>query len=133
MALGAIAFLALTTTEAPVVALTLLFGGWIAMPSLLAMALDQPRWRYLLIVPATMVGSGLLIVIAGLSGSTRALMGWWLIAAGVLFGAGLGGWFWYRWMPVPLGLSDPFSRGRWALIGVHVGLILAGMALVLAG
>lgn len=27
-------------------------------------------------------------------------------------------------------LNDPFSRGRWGLIGVHVALILAGLAMI---
>jgi hypothetical protein len=53
------------------------------------------------------------------------------MTAGVLFGGMLGVWFWFRWLPVPRGLHEPFSRARWGLIGVHVSLIVAGIGLVL--
>ena len=45
-------------------------------------------------------------------------------------GAVQGTWFWFRCIPVPIALSDPFSRGRWVLIVVHVFLIVAGVTLV---
>lgn len=52
-----------------------------------------------------------------------------MMTAGVLMGGVLGLWFWYRPAPVPLRLDDPFSRGRWLLIGAHVALIVVGMML----
>jgi hypothetical protein len=52
-----------------------------------------------------------------------------LVTAGVLLGGVLGLWFWYRLLPVPAALDDPFSRGRWTLIAVHVSLIVVGLVL----
>jgi hypothetical protein len=51
------------------------------------------------------------------------------MTAGVLFGGVLGIWFWMRLLPVPPALDDPFSRGRWAMIAIHIALIVAGLAL----
>ena len=59
-----------------------------------------------------------------------ARAGWVLITTGVFLGGILGAWFWFRWLPVPAALADPFSRGRWALIAIHVCLIVFGLALV---
>lgn len=129
--LGLIAILALMETETEWWALLLLFGGWGLMPSLLYAIRNQPRWRYLLTVPAILVTSGLAVVTSGFTGSAIAHLGWGLITAGVVIGGGLGAWFWYRWMPVPEQLNDPFSSGRWLLVSVHVGLIVTGLALVL--
>jgi hypothetical protein len=42
----------------------------------------------------------------------------------------LGAWFWFRWLPVPRSLHNPFAPGRWVLIGVHVGMIIVGIGLV---
>jgi hypothetical protein len=131
VALGLIAILALTKTEAGWAALLLLFAGWALMPALLYQGRSQPRLRYLLTLPAVLVTSGLLMVTIGFTGPANALLGWWLITAGVGVGGGLGAWFWYRWMPVPDRLDDPFSPGRWLLISIHVGLIVTGLVLVL--
>ena len=54
--------------------------------------------------------------------------GW--ITAGVLLGGLLGIWFWFRWVPVPAWLDDPFSRGRWLFICAHVSLIVSGLIVV---
>jgi len=132
VALGLITMLALATTDAGLVELALLLGGWGLMPALLYVGLAQPRWRYLLFVPALMVTTGLLMVDFGFEGPAVALIGWWLITAGVMVGGSLGAWFWYRWLPVPAKLDDPFSRGRWTLISVHVGLVVVGTVLVLS-
>jgi hypothetical protein len=51
----------------------------------------------------------------------------------VLFGGGLGSWFWYRWMPVPEQLDDPFAPRRIALIVTHIALVVVGMALIIFG
>ena len=39
-------------------------------------------------------------------------------------------WFWFRWLPVPTGLDDPFAPSRWLLIAIHVGLVAAALLLV---
>jgi hypothetical protein len=56
-----------------------------------------------------------------------AALGWVLIAVGLLLGGLLGGWFWFRWAPVPRVLDEPFAPARWWLIAVHVGFICAGL------
>lgn len=131
--LGLITLLAGVTTDAPPVAVGMLAAGWVLMPTLLYAGLDRPRLRYLLAVPATLVAAGLISVLAHLEGGPVAQMGWWLITAGALYGGGLGIWFWYRWMPVPEALDDPFSPGRIVLISIHVALIVVGVAMVIGG
>jgi hypothetical protein len=80
------------------------------------------------------VSVGLLaIVLSWLPDEPVAAAGWLLLTAGVLLGGVLGLWLWYRLAPVPQALDAPFASGRWALIAVHAGLILAGFALVAAG
>jgi hypothetical protein len=54
-----------------------------------------------------------------------------MITAGILLGGTLGMWFWYRMMPVPYELSDPYGTPRIALVGLHIGLVLAGVAIVI--
>jgi hypothetical protein len=130
--LGSITLLAALSTDARPVTIGLLATGWLLMPTLLHAGLDRPRLRYLLMMPATLVSVGLIVVASGAEPGTMAGTGWWLVTAGVLLGGGLGGWFWYRWMPVPSQLDDPFSPGRIALIAIHVALILIGIGLVLA-
>jgi hypothetical protein len=131
VALGAIWGLAVTTLEAPPTVTLALAGGWLLMPTILAASLRVPLLRYGLVVPASLVSIALLgISIAWLPAGTAAAIGWLLITAGVLFGGMLGLWFWFRFLPVPRALHDPFSRGRLALIKAHVALIVGGMALV---
>jgi hypothetical protein len=55
-----------------------------------------------------------------------------LVTGGVLLGGLLGGRFWYRLLPVPRALDDPFSPARWTLVALHVTAILLGLALVTA-
>ncbi|MCJ7709607.1 MAG: hypothetical protein MUQ32_02145, partial [Chloroflexi bacterium] len=55
--------------------------------------------------------------------------GWLLMTIGVGLGGVLGLWLWFRLMPVPAALDDPLAPGRWALIGVHVALVVIGLAL----
>ena len=105
--------------------------GWLLMPSILGLSLRWPRLRYALIVPSTLVTVALLaICMTALPDNKVIGTGWVLITGGVLLGALLGAWFWFRWMPVPARLSDPFSQGRSALIVVHVGLIAVGVGLI---
>ena len=111
---------------------TMLLVGWVAMPTLLALSLHRPALRYLLVIPATLVGMALAIVcVTALPSETVPRVGWVLITAGVWLGAALGMWLWYRWMPVPGRLDAPFSPARWGLIALHAGLITVGLVLVL--
>lgn len=130
--LGSITLVAALSTDATPITIGLLTAGWLLMPTLLYAGLDRPRLRYSLMLPATLVSVGLIAVATGAESGSMAATGWWLVTSGVLFGGGLGSWFWYRWMPVPDGLDDPFSPGRITLIGIHVALIVIGLALVIA-
>jgi hypothetical protein len=116
--------------DAPIWSVALLVGGWVLMPTVLAVSLRRPGVRYALVLPATLVALGLLGVVTATEGV--ALLGWALITAGILFGGTLGIWFWYRWAPVPHELGDPFGVPRITLVAIHVGLVLGGVALVIA-
>jgi len=131
LALGLIWLLAAATLDAHPAIGTGLIAGWLLMPSILTLSLRWPRFRYVLVLPSSLVGAALLAVSAtALPESRTASIGWLMITGGVLIGGALGGWLWYRWMPVPPRLDDPFSTGRWILACVHAGIILAGLALV---
>lgn len=133
-ALGAIWAAAVTTLDAPLWVESLLAAGWALMPVLLALSLREPRVRYFVALPATLVTVALgATIVLGVAPTTLATAGWVLITAGILFGGLLGMWFWYRMIPVPAGLSDPYATGRWMLIGIHTGLILVGLLLAIAG
>ncbi len=111
-----------------------LAAGWVLMPSMLVLSLRWPAIRYGLALPSTLGGLALLaFCLSSPAVSLAARIGWWQIFAGVVMGGVLGGWFWFRWLPVPAQLNDPFSIGRWALIAVHAGLIVAGVVLVAVG
>ena len=130
VALGVIFGLAVATLDAPPALDLALLLGWMTMPALLFASLRDPRWRYALVVPSTLVGVPLLAICAfWLPAGTVAAVGWMLITTGILLGALLGLWFWYRLLPVPQPLDDPFSPGRWMLISVHIGLIVVGLTL----
>ena len=134
VALGVIWVLATATDGVAGWILILLFAGWLAMPSLLAVSLIRPRTRYLLVVPAGLVTVGLTgICLTALPSSGAGRIGWPLLTTGILLGASLGGWFWYRWVPVPSVFAAPFSPGRWLLVTLHAGLVIAGAALVAVG
>ncbi len=133
VALGLVCLLAFTRTNTEGIWLVLLVGGWISMPILLTGSLKRPVLRYLLTAPAAMVSAGLLGVALGFEGSAVAHLGWWIMTAGGSAGGTLGAWFWYRWVPVPRSLDRPFSTGRWTLITIHAGLVVAGGGLVLFG
>jgi hypothetical protein len=106
-------------------------AGWVLMPGLLLLSLKRPLARYALVAPATLVSGGLIAISAANPGSGPIEeTGWLLMSAGVLLGGLLGAWFWFRLLPVPRQLEDPFAFGRWALIAVHVGFIVAGISLV---
>jgi hypothetical protein len=130
VALGLIWLLGVTTLDAPPLLGVALAAGWVLMPTTLFASLARPLLRYALIAPASLVGAGLLAISAWwLPADPVVAAGWLLITAGVLLGGMLGTWFWLRLLPVPHSLDDPFSWGRWALIGIHVALIVGGLAL----
>ncbi len=134
VALGVIWWLAVTTLEvSPIVGVALLLG-WASMPAILVTSLRRPRLRYALVIPSSLVGMSLIVIsMAFLPTNAAAAAGWLLLTAGILLGGVLGIWFWYRVLPVPRSLHDPFSPGRLALIGVHVALIVVGAALASVG
>lgn len=131
IALGVIFGLATVTSVAPPVIRLALAFGWFLMPTILYASLWRPALRYRLVLPASLVSLALLaIAMWSLPTGTVAATGWAVLAAGVLVGGGSGLWFWYRLLPVPAALDDPFSLGRWTLIGLHIGLVVAGAVLV---
>ena len=128
VALGLIWGLAVATAEAPAWVSVALFGGWLSMPTALLASLRDTRLRYGLVVPSVLVSLGLLAIVVGVSSGGLAALGWLLILAGVLLGGLMGLWFWFRVVPVPVALDAPDSAGRWAIIALHVGLIVVGIA-----
>lgn len=133
VALGVVTYLAATTTAAPLGTLAMLAAGWLMMPIILASSLRRPKLRYGLVAPASLVGGGLIWLCLGwLPGDPTTAAGWVLVTAGVLLGGTLGSWFWYRLAPVPAVMELPFSAARLALIAVHTGLVVLGVALILS-
>ena len=131
---GVIWWLAATRTGAASPLLVALLVGWWLMPAVLLGSIPVPALRPLVIAPATLITLPVLaIVMWWLPGQAMADLGWMLIAAGLLLGGMLGGWLWFRWLPVPVALDPPFAPARWALIGVHVGLICLGLILAATG
>lgn len=131
VALGIIWWLATATPGIPAAVGLPFLAGWLLMPLTLVASLARPRLRYGLVVPTSLVSIGLLAVVVGWPPAEGvALAGWVLMLLGVALGGGLGLWFWYRLLPVPAGLDDPFSPARWALVGLHIALTVAGMVLV---
>lgn len=130
VALGVITALAALTLDVPLPLTSALAAGWLLMPAILFASLDHPLLRYGLALPASLVGVPLLaILVAWLPGAPLPAIGWALMTSGVAMGGLLGIWFWYRLLPVPRSLDDPYAAGRLALIGIHIGLIVVGMAL----
>ena len=135
VALGVIWFLALSTTEPHSVAIDgALLAGWVLMPTVLWASIRRPEIRTLVFLPSALVSVGLVaLCMTALPSDDVVGGGWLLITGGILFGGFLGGWFWFRWFPVPASLDAPFSFPRWVLIGAHVAMIVAGMTLVALG
>lgn len=135
VALGIIWFLAIRATEPHNAAIDwALLAGWVLMPTVLFASIRSPEIRPLVFLPSALVTVGLIaLCLLALPGDGAVRAGWLLITGGILFGGLLGGWFWFRWFPVPASLDAPFSSGRWALIGAHVAMIVAGIALVALG
>lgn len=83
-------------------------------------------------MPSVLVSLSLLAICLTASIPDLAMrIGWLLLTVGIWFGGLLGVWFWFRWLPVPYVLNEPFSTARWMLILVHVALIVAGIGMVL--
>ena len=133
VALGLMSLLWRSSTEAPRVLDALLVAGWVTMPLLLAASLHRPRLRIALTAPALLVAAPVTAAALGAPGvDTPAQVGWGVVAVGLWLGMALGGWLWYRLLPVPAPLDNPFSRARWVLIAGHVSAIVCGLAIVLA-
>jgi hypothetical protein len=131
VALGGIWALAVATLSVPPAVHASLAAGWVLMPATLVASLARPRLRLALVLPASLVGVPLVAIVAfWLPGAPVAAAGWVLMTLGVAMGGALGAWFWFRMLPVPAAFDDPYSAGRLALIAIHVGLIVAGIALV---
>jgi uncharacterized membrane protein len=130
VALGLIWALSVASLSAPAAVTWALAAGWVLMPITLFASLARPRLRYALMVPASLVSIGMLAILLWWPPDDRlALVGWWLMTAGILLGGAMGLWFWYRLLPVPASLDDPCSPDRWRLIGLHVALIMVGWLL----
>lgn len=129
VALGLVWWLATATLDTPAVIDVALLAGWMLMPTVLLASLRDTRLRYGLVAPSALVSLGLLAIVLGWSPGGVAGLGWLLILLGVLLGGTMGLWFWYRVVPVPHVLDAPDATGRWALIALHVALILVGLAL----
>jgi hypothetical protein len=131
--LGSITLLAHLTLDVPLALEASLAAGWILMPTLLLLSRARPLLRYALALPSTLVGLPLLAVcILVRPADAVAAAGWCALAAGILLGGVLGLWFWYRVLPVPAALDDPFAPGRWALVALHVGLVVGGLLTIAA-
>ena len=131
---GLIWWVAATRLAIPQVLLIALLAGWWLMPAVLFVSIPLPSIRPLLIVPATLITVPVLAIVAGrFPDQPIAGLGWILIAAGLLLGCVSGGWFWFRWAPVPDAFDDPFTPQRWRLIVIHVALICSGVVLAAFG
>lgn len=132
IALGTITWLAIRD-DASMPVVLLLATGWILMPTVLRASLRRPALRYGLSIPATLVAGGLTLFSATLpDGGGSSVAGWWTITASLWFGALLGMWLWFRWLPVPERLAEPFGFARLVLVSVHIGGVVVGIALVMA-
>ncbi|MEN8234950.1 MAG: hypothetical protein ABFR89_08540 [Actinomycetota bacterium] len=111
--------------------LALLAIGWAVMPVVLGLSLRRPIARYALVLPASAVPVGLIGMVAAAPEAT--VTGWVIVTAGILLGGFLGLWFWFRWLPVPRILDDPFGWPRMVLVGLHTALVFVGAVMVGAG
>lgn len=130
VALGVVWALAVTAGASRTIGLALL-AGWFAMPVVLWASLEAPRLRYLLVVPACLVGAGVTSLALTAGGGVVERAGWVALAAGMWMGGILGTWFWFRLAPVPAALDRPAAPARLALIRMHVWFISAGLALLI--
>ena len=87
----------------------------------------EPRRPACSMMPGTSPAGAVITTSSGTKDSLSML-----VTAGILLGSVLGLWFWYRLLPVPSALDDPFSPGRWTLIGIHIAMIVLGLMLASA-
>jgi hypothetical protein len=133
VALGAIRGVAHAVGKASPAIDYLLIAGWVLMPAVLLASLRRPRLRYALVLPASLITIALAALSAtALSRSGAVAAGWIVLTGNVLVGDTLGVWFWFRLLPVPPALRQPFSPGRRTLIQMHVVLVVVGFLLVVA-
>jgi hypothetical protein len=131
-ALGVIWLLwALTVGRGTLVGVALALG-WILMPAVLWASLQRPSLRLGLIIPATLVTSGVAAIAFGPLPDNVTRAGWLALLAGLAMGGVQGAWLWFGWFPVPSELRDPFAKARLRLIFAHVTLVVSGMLLVTA-
>jgi hypothetical protein len=131
VALGIITGLAVSD-DGPSWAVLAIAFAWFAMPTALWASVDRPRLRYLLAVPAVSASAGLVGMAVATSGAAAA--GWLIVLIGISTGGMLGMWFWYRFLPVPYSLDDPYGTPRLSLLAIHIALVLIGVGIiVLAG
>ncbi len=132
VALGVLVWLAVGDDASPVV-VTMLVAGWVLMPAILRASLRRPKLRYGLAAPALLVAVALTVFcLTDIPDDTLAAAGWWTVTASIWFGATLGTWLWFRWLPVPDALDDPFGTLRLVLVAIHVAAALVGIGLVLS-
>ena len=110
-----------------------LAGAWVLMPLVLWLSLRRPLARYALAAPASLLTLSLLAIsVWAPPAEPLARAGWSMLTAGVLMGGVQGAWFWFRILPVPDSLNEPFAPARQALIAIHVALLVVGTVLVAA-
>lgn len=132
LALGSLTWLA-ARDDAPLYVVILLGAGWLLMPAILRASLRRPRLRFALAVPAVLVASGLTaFCFRGLPHDDLVAAGWWTVTGSIWFGATMGTWLWFRWVPVPSPFDNPFGVPRLTLIALHIGGVLVGIGLILS-
>lgn len=130
--LGLVWGLAVASSPVEPLSRWLLLVGWPLLVTVLLSSLRHPRLRYAGVVPSTLIAGALITISFNTGIDQPEAVGWWLLTAGIVVGICLAVWFWFRWLPVPGGLDDPFSPGRWALIAVHATLVVTGLIVVAA-
>jgi hypothetical protein len=129
VALGVITGLAVSN-DGPTWAVLAIAFAWFAMPTALWASVDRPVLRYLLVVPALSASVGLIGMAIATSGVVTA--GWLIVLIGISTGGMLGMWFWYRFLPVPYSLDDPYGTPRLSLLAIHIALVLIGIGMIVA-
>ena len=104
-------------------------AGWLLMPLALVLVARVPRFRTILVLPASLATVGVFLVAA----QTLPSAGWLALSVGLAFGGMLGAWLWFGWAPAPGLRAQPRHPLRLALVAVHVAIVLAGLALLIAG
>lgn len=125
VALGVIFALGVEADEGAL-ATVALATGWVLMPCVLLLSLRVPGLKFGLAIPASLVS----LATGWLALRTFPAPGWPLLSAGILMGAVMGAWFWFRWAPIPAPLLDHNGPARITLLAVHVALVVLGIGIV---